>query len=371
MFNRFVFGGGPGPQMSSTFETTYRCYSASMFTGQDKVRQEAQTGGKIIMPQSALESLVQLHIQYPMIFRLSNPVTKKFSHAGVIEFTAEEGRVYVPYWIMQNLLLNEGDMLRIENVSLPKATYAKFQPQNVNFLDISNPKAVLENELRKFACLSTGDIIVLHYNNKEYELLVQELKPANSVTIIECDVNVEFDKPVGYEESTVPKSASQASLPSGAAGGFTDGLGGATGLPLIPGAMEDLSHQPVIPEGARNPDRPAAFPGAGQRLDGKLKSQQPHVFSADGATAASSSSAAAVNGGLTSVDSSSSLNSYSAKERGVPNYDYRPGELHFIRKFNRGNGNDNAAVDGGDAGSFKAFDGAGMRLKTARTAKQR
>ena len=44
--------------------------------------------------------------------------------------------------MMRNLLLEEGDFVQIQSASLPIATYAKFQPQSVDFLDISNPKAV-------------------------------------------------------------------------------------------------------------------------------------------------------------------------------------------------------------------------------------
>jgi hypothetical protein len=92
--------------------------------------------------------------------------------------------------MMENLQLNQGDLIQIESVTLPVATYAKFQPQSVEFLDITNPKAVLENTLRNFACLTKGDIIAIMYNNKSYELLVLELKPEDAVSIIECDMNV-------------------------------------------------------------------------------------------------------------------------------------------------------------------------------------
>ena len=44
--------------------------------------------------------------------------------------------------MMRNLLLEEGDFVQIQSASLPIATYAKFQPQSVDFLDITNPKAV-------------------------------------------------------------------------------------------------------------------------------------------------------------------------------------------------------------------------------------
>mgnify|MGYP001796560050 CR=1 FL=1 len=91
---------------------------------------------------------------------------------------------------MNNLLVQEGGMIELESVSLQTATYVKLQPQSEEFLDISNPKAVLERALRSFACLSVGDMIVINYNNKQYEMSVLELKPANAVSIIECDMNV-------------------------------------------------------------------------------------------------------------------------------------------------------------------------------------
>lgn len=40
-----------------------------------------------------------LHIEYPMLFQLSNVSFEKTSHCGVLEFTADEGLVYLPYWV--------------------------------------------------------------------------------------------------------------------------------------------------------------------------------------------------------------------------------------------------------------------------------
>jgi ubiquitin fusion degradation protein 1 len=38
--------------------------------------------------------------------------------------------------------------LQVRNVSLPKGTYVKLQPHTTDFINISNPKAVLETTLR-------------------------------------------------------------------------------------------------------------------------------------------------------------------------------------------------------------------------------
>lgn len=40
-----------------------------------------------------------LHIDYPMLFELRNDAAERFSHCGVLEFIAEEGMIYMPYWV--------------------------------------------------------------------------------------------------------------------------------------------------------------------------------------------------------------------------------------------------------------------------------
>lgn len=47
------------------------------------------------------------------------------------------------FQMMQNMLLKEGDAVRVKNATLPKGTYVKLQPHTMDFLDISNPKAML------------------------------------------------------------------------------------------------------------------------------------------------------------------------------------------------------------------------------------
>ena len=62
-----------------------------------KSSEEITHGGKIIMPPSALEKLARLNISYPMLFKLTKKETQ--THCGVLEFIAEEGRIYVPLWV--------------------------------------------------------------------------------------------------------------------------------------------------------------------------------------------------------------------------------------------------------------------------------
>lgn len=230
----------------TSFEQTYRCYPASFIE-----KPQLESGDKIIMPPSALDRLASLHIDYPMLFELRNDAAERVSHCGVLEFIAEEGMIYMPYWMMENMLLQEGDIVRVKNVTLPKGTYVKLQPHTKDFLDISNPKAILETTLRNFSCLTTGDSIMVAYNNKKYYIDIIESKPSNAISIIETDCEVDFAPPLDYKEPEKPV----ASAPTGKAA-----------------AQEEA---PAETEPKFNP-----FTGSGKRLDGKpLKYQPPPVSS--------------------------------------------------------------------------------------------
>lgn len=289
------------------FVADYKCYSVSMMAGQE--RQNLEKGGKIILPTSALEQLTQRNIQYPMLFRLSNVKANRQTHCGVLEFVAEEGRAYLPYWMMNNLLLEEGSVVHIENVSLSVASFAKFQPQSEDFLDITNPKAVLENALRGFACLTKGDMIAISYNDKIYELRVLETKPNDAISIIECDMNVDFAAPVGYKDPSERKTKDH----------YTD-----EEEPMAVDASEYIDASKF-----------RAFGGQGNRLDGKTKPMQnvPEV-----------------------------VEPHDIK-RGIPNYNYRKGKITFIRTTRQANGNASGKEAADGKNSFVAFSGEGFALR--------
>lgn len=211
-------GGGFGSAYGASrrFEEQYHCYSVAYAD-----KSHLEKGDKILLPPSAFDTLARLQVDYPMLFRLTSTTDSKITHCGVLEFTAEEGTCYIPFWMMQNLLIEEGNVITVTNVSLPKATFVKLQPQSVDFLEISNPRAVLEHALRNFSCVTKGDVIQIPYNNKNYHFALKEVKPQDAACIIETDCNVDFDAPVGYKEPDYSgsASASMASVPKESAFG--------------------------------------------------------------------------------------------------------------------------------------------------------
>lgn len=201
--------------------------------------------------------------------------------------------------MMHNLFLEEGGRLKIESVSLPVATFSKFQPQTTDFLDITNPKAVLENALRNFACLTSNDLIGIRYNSRVYELRVLETKPGPAVTIIECDMNVEFAAPVDYKEPERVKPRDE---------------------PMA------VDHSELMPEETGF----VQFAGTGNRLDGKKKKD-------------------------VQVQPVSLKKPY---VRGIPDYNHKFGYLKFDRSLRPA-----VAVKEEDTNEDKTFKGEGFSLR--------
>ncbi|KAK0451009.1 ubiquitin fusion degradation protein I [Armillaria borealis] len=204
----------PGHSLPSAYDEYLRAYSVAMLPGRE--RENVSYGGKIIMPPSALANLTNMDLESPWMFQLRNPTNPAAStHAGVLEFIAQEGVVHLPYWMMKTLRLNEGDPIRITGAELPKGKFVKLQAQTVHFLEISDPKAVLEQALRNFSVLTQGDIIEICYNSIIFGLLVMETNPGGEgISVLDTDLEVDFAAPVGYVEPERPKAAPPSTMAS-------------------------------------------------------------------------------------------------------------------------------------------------------------
>jgi hypothetical protein len=123
--------------------------------------------GLSVLQQQQQQANVHVKVQW---FPQEQPQQQQFKHTVMCH---EPSPVFLHPQMMANLLLTEGQPVSFANVSLPKGSYVKLQPVTSDFLDISNPKAVLERTLRSYSCLTVGDCFVVHYNNKDYEIEVR------------------------------------------------------------------------------------------------------------------------------------------------------------------------------------------------------
>lgn len=176
---------------------------------------------------------------------------------------------------MRTLDLEPGDLLQVKSTDLPPGKFVKLQPQSPAFLDISDPRAVLENAFRNFSCLTKDDIFTFSYNDQNFDIAVLEIKPENdhhAVVTMETDLEVDFAPPVGYKP---PERTSGTSTPRSGLSGLPHGV------PLhYQGTMaQSINYASIAP----NSGVPAAgakaissnFLSAGNRLSARKGSKAP------------------------------------------------------------------------------------------------
>ncbi|XP_004968700.1 ubiquitin fusion degradation protein 1 homolog [Setaria italica] len=324
----------------SRFEQTYRCYPASYSNNP-----HLEDGDKVILPASALHRLTLLRIDYPMQFELRSTAAEpqRTSHCGVLEFVAAEGSVIMPCWMMQNMGLREGDAVRLRSAALPKGTYVKLQPHAAAFLNVSNPKAVLEKTLRTFSCLTTGDTIMVSYNSRNYYIDIVETKPAAAVSIVDTDCEVDFAPPLDYKEPEKPQQPAVVVVPASTKATADDG--------------DVVKDEPEF----------KPFTGSGKRLDGKAsKPQAAEGPSTEAQRSASSDSIGRAKQQQTSAPAAASSGASSSSRQ-------KPGKLVFgsgaTSKVISGKEPQKAAVKQteeppkDETPKFQAFTGKGYSLK--------
>lgn len=177
----------------------------------------ARADDKLELPPSALEELERqqaLDKGELLTFAVSVPsgpgaarASLGQTHAGVAEFTAEEGSVGVPPRVALCLTKGAGlDSLtavvavEVRFARLPRSAKSrvKFQPRGEGFhaggaatmrMDLEH---VLQESLRGHTALTEGDWLPIRYDGMTFELVVRELDPAPQVALLNTDLTVEL-----------------------------------------------------------------------------------------------------------------------------------------------------------------------------------
>ena len=110
----------------------------------------------------------------------------------------------MPARIMNAMGIDAGDNVKVvQKTDIQKGEYIKIRPFQKAFIELSNPKAVLERHISQFyPVLTKGEVINILYNDVNYQIEIVETKPSNSIQTTNCDINLDFDRPVDMEEES-------------------------------------------------------------------------------------------------------------------------------------------------------------------------
>lgn len=188
------------------------CFSFTCSTQSEEITKQCRYGNKILLPPNVLHDLMDQELFKDgeiMFFKAINSKIEFGQVCGVHEFTASPGICHLPYHIMEDLALTEGENITIEKVNPPKGTYVKLRPHKTDFINLSNPKAILEKIMSKdYPVITQGQTIAINYTdlNRVFRIDIVETKPAEVISIVNTDLNVDFDEPIDYVPPTPVQS---------------------------------------------------------------------------------------------------------------------------------------------------------------------
>lgn len=161
-------------------------------------------GDKITLPVSALEELNPQNAHelgvftFALSYRAGDDAHVQLTHAGVLEFVAEEGTVGLPPKVAASLFRSADantrqlpDAIQIKFVRLEKGKFASLQPCGTGFGDREiDFKKILERSLKAHTTLTTGDVLFVRHGKETFEVVVAELQPESAVNILNTDLEV-------------------------------------------------------------------------------------------------------------------------------------------------------------------------------------
>ena len=126
--------------------------------------------------------------------------------------------------------------------------------------------------MRNFSCLTKDDQIRLEYAEKTYEIDIVEilpLSPENAVSIVEADVHVDFEPPIGYVDPAKKKEDKQQTSKIQDFPGSGSTLGSSTSATAASSGMLLKATEERMKEVDLKKPKCVPFSGSGQRIDDK------------------------------------------------------------------------------------------------------
>ena len=142
-----------------------------------EVNYDIENGNSVDLPHDVLEKISSKQKELPYFFELRTQSSLK-SYVGVKEFTADKDTIKIPYWLNQQLGINDGNQIievtLLENV--PKGKFVKLRPESEDFFDIPEYDSCLETKLSDFPVLYQGQRIEIELFDKKYLITVEDIE---------------------------------------------------------------------------------------------------------------------------------------------------------------------------------------------------
>ena len=141
-------------------------------------KSEWEASDKGVLPPSILTLVYALQLPFPIMFRIVVTKTTETcgygpQYCGVSEFAADEGHAFLPWWMLNNLGLEEGGLASfVIAKAIPQGKFVQLRPHRAALLDIASavgPRLFFETCFAgKYTMLSRGETITVEHEGERF-----------------------------------------------------------------------------------------------------------------------------------------------------------------------------------------------------------
>jgi hypothetical protein len=141
-----------------------------------------------VLDSKKRKSIMDEYEKAPFYFCIESSIDT-FTYCGVQDFTADEGLVYIPNHILDQLAINGCDIVTVKYINnVPKGEFVVIEPLNKEIFDIKDLDKYLEKVISGYCVLYQNQVINFEHENNFYKILIKKIKAVDDIETNLIDV---------------------------------------------------------------------------------------------------------------------------------------------------------------------------------------
>lgn len=141
-----------------------------------------------VLDSKKRKSIMDEYEKTPFYFCIESSIDT-FTYCGVQDFTADDGLVYLPNHLLDQLAINGCDIVTVKYINnVPKGEFVVIEPLNKEIFDIKDLDKYLEKVISGYCVLYQNQVINFEHENNFYKILIKKIKAVDDIETNLIDV---------------------------------------------------------------------------------------------------------------------------------------------------------------------------------------
>jgi len=141
-----------------------------------------------VLDSKKRKSIIDEYEKTPFYFCIESSIGT-FTYCGVQDFTADDGLIYIPNHLLDQLAINGCDVVTVKYINnVPKGEFVVIEPLNKEIFNIKDLDKYLEKVISGYCVLYQNQVINFEHEDNFYKILIKKIKAVDDIETNLIDV---------------------------------------------------------------------------------------------------------------------------------------------------------------------------------------